>query len=95
MLLTAFLLLGHAPQSVDPPTLRVIAMGDGFVARSGGASRAWPERLEIMLAERLDGVRIEVENEGAERYTTVTALHRLRRDVLARDPDVVVLQYGQ
>ncbi|QDV07487.1 GDSL-like Lipase/Acylhydrolase [Planctomycetes bacterium Poly30] len=95
MLLTAVLLLSPAPQSVDPPTLRVIAMGDGFVAGTGGKSRGWPERLEIMLTERLDGVRIEVENEAVERDTTVTALHRLRRDVLARDPDVVVLQYGQ
>ncbi|MFT7078171.1 MAG: lysophospholipase L1-like esterase [Planctomycetota bacterium] len=47
------------------------------------------------MTERLSGVRVEVENEGQVRDTTVTALHRLRRDVLSRDPDVVVLQYGQ
>lgn len=69
-------------------------MGDGFVAPSG-RSRAWPERVEVILGERMPEVRFEVENEGVQGDTTGTGLHRLRRDVLARDPDVVVIQYGQ
>ncbi|MFT6833888.1 MAG: lysophospholipase L1-like esterase, partial [Planctomycetota bacterium] len=105
MLLTAALLLCAFPQAPDsaalnPPTLRIITMGDGFVSgtssgRARRSARDWPARLEVLLTERLSGVRVEVENEGQVRDTTVTALHRLRRDVLSRDPDVVVLQYGQ
>ncbi|MEM8712324.1 MAG: GDSL-type esterase/lipase family protein, partial [Planctomycetota bacterium] len=83
-----------ALQSPDPATLRILAIGDDYVAPAG-RTRAWPERLEVILTERLPDVRVEVENEGVRGDTTGTALHRLRRDVLERDPDVVVLQYGQ
>ena len=97
MMLSLLLLASSAFQSPNPPTIRIVALGDGFVAGSGPRSttRAWPERLALVLGERLVGVRVEVENEGLVKDTTVSALHRLRRDVLARDPDVVVVQYGQ
>ncbi len=97
MMLTIVLLSCATLQAPDPPTLRVVALGDGFVAGSGrrGAVRGWPERLGPILGERLEGTRVEVENEGLARDTTVSALHRLRRDVLSRDPDVVIVQYGQ
>lgn len=97
MILPFALLVCGALQSPDPATLRIVALGDGFVAGSGprSATRAWPERLKLILGERLGDVRIEVENQGLASDTTVSALHRLRRDVLARDPDVVIVQYGQ
>ena len=41
-----------------------------------------------------DGVRFEVENAARPGDTTVEALRRLNRDVLTRDPDIVVLQPG-
>jgi lysophospholipase L1-like esterase len=97
MILLPSLLVCAALQSPDPQVLRIVALGDGFVAGSGprASLRGWPERLGTILGERLGDVRVEVENEGLRRDTTVGALHRLRRDVLSRDPDVVIVQYGQ
>lgn len=79
---------------VDPKTMRVIVLGDDFAAARTEVTRPWSARLEASLEARSPGVRIEVENVASSGLTTASALHRLRRDVLARDPDVVLLQFG-
>ncbi|MEM9802641.1 MAG: GDSL-type esterase/lipase family protein [Planctomycetota bacterium] len=82
------------PPDADPPTLRIVAFGDSFTAPRRDAKKPWPERLEELLAARFDRVRVEVDNAGRPGDTTQLALMRLRRDVLDRDPDAVVVQFG-
>ncbi|MEM1448931.1 MAG: GDSL-type esterase/lipase family protein [Planctomycetota bacterium] len=85
----------EAPASVhDPRTLRVVAFGDSFTAQRRDAKTPWPARLDALLEARFPDLRIEVDNLGRPGDTTGTALQRLRRDVLDRDPDVVVVQFG-
>lgn len=87
-----------APQAadpVDPPTVRILCLGDDWAAARRGGPDPWPSRLEAILAGRVGaGVRFEVENAARSGDTTVEALRRLNRDVLTRDPDIVVLQPG-
>lgn len=102
LLLSTLLCVAQAtPQSesvpragIDPPTLRVIAFGDATSATRRGVNRAWPARLRPLLETRFPDLRIEVESSTVAGDSSVTALKRLRRDVLARDPDVVVVQIG-
>ena len=83
------------PDPVDPPTVRVLCLGDDWAAPRRGGPEPWPARLEALLRGRIgDGVRFEVENVARPGDTTVEALRRLNRDVLTRDPDIVVLQPG-
>ncbi|MEM9380262.1 MAG: GDSL-type esterase/lipase family protein [Planctomycetota bacterium] len=86
---------GPAPATPgDPDTLRVVAFGGSFTAQRRDARTSWPARLEALLSARFPELRIEVENVGRSGDTSGTALRRLRRDVLDRDPDVVVVQLG-
>ncbi len=83
-----------AALGVDPPTVRVVCIGDDWAAAHRGGPKPWAERLGIQLESRFGGCRFEVENATLRGDTTVSALRRLNRDVLTRDPDVVVMQYG-
>ncbi|MEE2940722.1 MAG: exo-alpha-sialidase [Planctomycetota bacterium] len=84
-----------APDLVDPPTVRILCLGDDWAAPRPGGPDPWPARLEALLSGRVGaGVRFEVENVARRGETTVEALRRLNRDVLTRDPDLVVLQPG-
>lgn len=79
---------------VDPPTLRIVCIGDDWAAGRRGGPKPWADRLAVQLEARFSGCRFEVENVARAGDTTVTGLRRLNRDVLSRDPDVVVMQYG-
>lgn len=79
---------------VDPPTLRIVCIGDGWAAGRRGGPKPWADRLAVQLEARFGQCRFEVENVARAGDTTVTGLRRLNRDVLSRDPDVVVMQYG-
>ncbi|MEL6427772.1 MAG: GDSL-type esterase/lipase family protein [Planctomycetota bacterium] len=78
----------------DPPTVRIVVLGDDWATGPRGARDGWPVGLAGRLESRFDGVRFEVENLARGGETTTVGLRRLARDVLARDPDVVVLHYG-
>ena len=100
LLLCAGLALQETPAAatldpVDPPTVRVVCLGDDWAAARAGGPVPWPARLEALLTGRVgDALRFEVENVARRGDTTVEALRRLNRDVLIRDPDLVVLQPG-
>ena len=99
LLIAGFAVQGTSAASplgpVDPPTVRVLCLGDDWAAPRPGGPEPWPGRLEALLRGRIgDGVRFEVENVARAGDTTVEALRRLNRDVLTRDPDIVVLQPG-
>ncbi len=82
------------PVAADPMTLRVVAFGDSFTSQRRDAKTPWPARLDALLEARYPDLRIEVENAGRPGDTSGSALRRLGRDVLSRDADVVVIQFG-
>lgn len=101
LLLTAALALQEAApvtdavDPMDPPTVRVLCLGDDWAAARRGEADPWPARIGALMEGRAgSGLRFEVENAARAGDTTVTALRRLNRDVLTRDPDVVVIQLG-
>ena len=75
-------------------TLRVVAFGDSFTSQRRDARTPWPTRLDALLEARYPDLRVEVENAGRPGDTSGSALRRLGRDVLSRDADVVVIQFG-
>jgi lysophospholipase L1-like esterase len=78
-----------------PRPLRIVAFGDSVtlgVRRGVHEYQTFRYLLERWLRER--GLRVEVINAGVGGDTTAKALQRLDRDVLAAEPDVVIIQFG-
>jgi lysophospholipase L1-like esterase len=83
--LTAALILALVPlaRGEDPkPLPRILCFGDS-ITRAG-----YPQRLAARLGD------VEVVNAGVNGNTTRLALRRMQRDVLEREPHVVVIFFG-
>lgn len=95
----AVLLLAVA-SFVQPPPLRaqtvVCFFGDsiteGWMDAQRRPDRAFPAIVDSMFMT--DGIAVDVITAGAAGETTVDALQRIDRDVLAHRPDVVVFAFG-
>jgi lysophospholipase L1-like esterase/Flp pilus assembly protein TadD len=82
----------HAPVRT-PGTLRVVCAGDSntFGLAVDGED-AWPEQLRRILSALLDGaLEVEVINAGVPGYSTEQTRRQVRRDLLALEPDVLVV----
>ncbi|MDA1158122.1 MAG: GDSL-type esterase/lipase family protein [Planctomycetota bacterium] len=80
--------------SGDP--VKVVCFGDSVtgVYYHSGSHRAYTDMLGIAL-QRVSGVpNVEMINAGISGHTTVNALARIDRDVLAHNPDVVTVMFG-
>ena len=80
--------------SGDP--VKVVCFGDSVtgVYYHSGSRRAYTDMLGIAL-QRVSGVpNVEMINAGISGHTTVNALARIDRDVLAHKPDVVTVMFG-
>ena len=86
-----FMVCCHAARSQAP--LRIMAFGDSTTATRKGVDRVYADRLRDDLGKV--GVAAEVINAGVRGDTTRHALERFRRDVLDKNPDVLVMQFGQ
>lgn len=76
--------------------VRIVCIGDsitGVYYHSGGL-RAYPEMLEIALRKASPQAQVTVRNAGISGDTTVGALARLDRDVLAHKPHLVTVMFG-
>jgi peptidoglycan/LPS O-acetylase OafA/YrhL/lysophospholipase L1-like esterase len=76
---------------------RIVALGEsqtfGPTLRDG--EKPWPELLQDMFDEHAScGRRVEVMNGGTEAYTLDNNLERMRRDILALKPDLIVSTHG-
>ncbi len=81
--------------STGQPT-RVVCFGDsitGVYYHSGG-QRAWCDMLGFALQKAFTGADIEMVNAGISGHTTVNALARIERDVIAKQPHLVVVMFG-
>lgn len=72
--------------------IKIAVFGDSTTATRSDVHRVYAERLAGELT-RL-GIASEIVNAGVAGNTTRQALTRLERDVLDRDPDLVVIQFG-
>lgn len=67
---------------------KVVAFGDSLVAGVGADTDGG---FVTMLSKRLG---VKMINEGRSGDTTADALARMKRDVLSKDPDVMILLFG-
>jgi lysophospholipase L1-like esterase len=88
------LLTVHRLETGQP--VRIVCFGDsvtGVYYHTGGR-RAWCDLLGLALQRRYPAARIEMINAGLGGQSTVDALPRLDTDVLAVQPNLVVLMFG-
>lgn len=74
----------------------VVCFGDSVtgVYYHTGSRRAYTDMLEIALERESPGVDVTAINAGISGNTTVDALARIDRDVLAQKPDLVTVMFG-
>ena len=84
-------LAGMTSRATAAPT-RIIALGDSSVSAKGDVESDWLERIAKRL--NAEGSEAEVVNAAHPGDTTATAIQRLHRDVIDREPDLVIIQYG-
>jgi acyl-CoA thioesterase-1 len=70
---------------------KIVAFGDSIV-EGYKQPEGWPEILERDLGSRYGG--IQVKNEGVSGNTAADGLRRLQKDVLAHQPDLVLISFG-
>ena len=101
LLLPLLLLLLSSACSKSDETLRagfesgqfrtIVAFGDSIV-EGYRQPEGWPEILQTHLAVQFPGVRII--NAGVSGNTAGAGLRRIKEDVLAHDPDLVLIAFG-
>ena len=82
--------INNWPITNDPPRSgsRIIAFGDSLTRMPGELGlKTYPDFLSGMIGK-------EIENAGVPGNTTEDAIRRVERDVLARDPRVVLVLLG-
>ena len=77
-------------------TLDIVAFGSSSTSGTGASTpeHSYPAQLAALLQERFPEDRIKVFNAGVHGDTVAMNLARLERDVLARQPDLVIWQVG-
>lgn len=86
----------HAALSGPDHAATVVCFGDsitGVYYHTGGI-RAYPEMLQLALSRQYPGAKVKVVNAGISGNTTVQALARIERDVLAHRPQLVTIKFG-
>ena len=85
-----------APQAAATgSTASVVVFGDSITAAvQQSPERRWPAILEQRLRAAAPGRGLSVVNAGAGGNTSREGLARIERDVLARKPDVVTVEFG-
>jgi len=69
----------------------IVAFGDSIV-EGYGQPEGWPEILGRELSARFEGVRMF--NAGRSGDTAADGLERIRKEVLDREPDLVLIAFG-
>ena len=76
--------------------VRIVCFGDsitGAYYHTGGV-RAWCDMLGIALERTYPKARVEIVNAGISGNTTVQGLSRIDKDVLDKQPHLVVVMFG-
>lgn len=85
-----------AKKAMESKRLVVVAIGSSSTQGMGasGPDSAWPARFEADLKRRLPNLIIEVHNRAKARESADQMVKRLRADVLALRPDLVIWETG-
>src|SRR5256885_627859 len=89
--------LAHAAARIEQSkALTIVAVGSSSTQGVGASapSFSYPSRLEAALKARLPGIEIRVINRGKGGEDAAEELERLRGDVIAGHPDLVIWQLG-
>lgn len=75
---------------------RIVCFGDSITGAyyHTGGQQAWCDMLGRALLKASPRANIEMVNAGISGHTTVNALARIEKDVLSKQPDVVVVMFG-
>jgi len=81
--------------SAGQPT-RIVCFGDSItgVYYHSGSQRAWCDMLGFALQKAFPKANLDMINAGSSGHTTVNALARIERDVIAKKPHLVVVMFG-
>jgi lysophospholipase L1-like esterase/acetyl esterase/lipase len=95
---------GDKPPSVDAvlkrlsagESTRIVCFGDSITGAyyHTGGERAWCEMLGLALHRVYPQARLEMVNAGISGNDTAAGLARMEKDVLARQPHLVVVMFG-
>lgn len=92
----AAVLAGTRARLAAGQPLKIVCLGDsvtGIYYHTGGR-RAYPEMLPFAVRKAFPGAEVSVINAGISGNSTVNALNRLDRDVLAHRPNLVTVMFG-
>ena len=75
---------------------RIVCFGDSITGAyyHTGGTRAWCDMLGMALERLYPHAQVEMINAGISGHTTQQGLARLEKDVLARQPHLVVVKFG-
>jgi acyl-CoA thioesterase I len=91
---------GGLDQTIDRlqkgPALRILAIGSSSTAGAGASTpqHTYPALLENELEERFPERIVKVDNLGINGEVASSTIARMRTEVAARDPDLVIWQLG-
>jgi lysophospholipase L1-like esterase len=92
VIVLAVVLPSPLPCAQGARPLRIVAFGDSTTAPRKSVEKVYADRLAEAMGK--EGVAVEVINAGVPGNTTEHARKRFERDVIARSPHVVILQFG-
>lgn len=89
----------RGPELAEPKgdVYRIVALGASttFGITLNAGDRPWPELLQEMINERLKPARkVEVVNAGVAGYRLEFNVHRLPKDILPLNPDLIICYHG-
>lgn len=80
----------------DGQRTRIVCFGDSITGAyyHTGSQRAWCDMLGLALQKSNPNANLQMINAGLSGHTTVNALARIDKDVIAKKPDLVVIMFG-
>jgi hypothetical protein len=88
--------LPRASKALEGKRLDILVLGSGssMLPRASGESKAYPSRLENVLAQKLPNIAIKVTVDTKSRRTAAEALRTIPQDLATAKPNLVVWQGG-
>ncbi|EAQ78359.1 hypothetical protein DSM3645_18521 [Blastopirellula marina DSM 3645] len=83
-------------QLADGELTKIVCFGDSItgVYYHSGSKRAWCDMLGLALKTAYPNADLQMINAGRSGHTTVNALARIDRDVIAKQPQLVIVSFG-
>jgi lysophospholipase L1-like esterase len=87
----------HPFRPKRPDVYRIVSLGDSCTFGNVGwtyVPEPYPQRLERLVAERAEGVKLEVLNAGQSGYNSFHGVMLLRTKLRGLEPDLITVRYG-